>query len=364
MAFTLSPNMFLRVPGVGSEAGPDYAIDVNYDLLSILDVHDHTPGRGVQITPAGLNINVALPFNNNFASGVAGITFDAQSITPSLGTIYQSVNDLFYVDGVGNNIRITQSGGVAGTPGSISNLTAPASVNYVAGSQTFVFQSNVNIAANLDAGSLLLRNLSPNSTHAITVSPPAALATNYSLTLPLLPSQQSFMTLDQFGAMAAPWTVDGTSIKIVANQITADGANIPNSDREHAWELNGNYPSLTFPLDNIDSEFLAPYNLNITSVWIYSGTAGASGTTEFDLLVKDPGGSYASILSTTGKIDSTAASDIYTDSGSVVGAQTGVVKPVIGTSSINAGQAIKWNLVQSMDAPAADARIRIFYRQT
>lgn len=436
MAFTTSPNMFLRIPAVGSEQGPDYAIDINYDLLSIIDTHDHTPGRGVMITPSGLNINTSLNFNNNFAIGLAGLTLVAQSVTPTLNTIYQSGDDLFFVDGIGNNVRITQAGGIAGTPGSITNLSPPASVNYVSGSQTFVFQSNVATAANIDAGAYLFRNLSPNSTFAITLQAPAALPSNYTLTLPSIPAAQSFMTLDASGIISAPWTVDNTTIKIVANQLVVQGQSIPNSSREHNWELNGPYTTLTYPLLNIDAIFFAPYNLTINSVWIYNGDAGTGGTTEFDLKVRSPNTAYASILSTTGKIAAastaiaitsvsttatvtltghgfytgqtvtisgatqtnyngsfvisnvtantfdytlagvtaspatgspvllTPAPDIYTDSGSVVGAQVGVTKPVISTSAILAGQAIKFDLIQSMTGPATDARIRIYWTQT
>lgn len=436
MSYTTSPNMLLRVPAVGNDIGPDYAININFDLLSILDTHDHTSGKGVQITPAAININTSLPFNDNFATELSGLTLLAQSTTPALSTIYESGNDLFFVDGIGNNIRITQSGGVAGSPGSITNLVAPASANYVAGSQTFVWQSNINIAANMDAGAYLFRNLSPNSTFAITLQAPAALASNWTLTLPAIPVAQSFMTLNASGEMAAPWTVDDTTIKIVANQLVAQGQNIPNSSREHSWELNGTYPTLTFPLLNIDGPFLAPYNITINSVWIYSGTSGTSGTSEFDLKVKSPGGSYASILSTTGKftaastaisitrvsttatatltshgfsngtsvvisgatqteyngtftvsnatantfdytvsgtpatpatgspVVATPASDLYTDSGSVIPAKVGVTKPVLSTTAITAGQEIKWDLIQSMNTGATDARIRIYWTQT
>jgi hypothetical protein len=132
---------------------------------------------------------------------------------------------------------------------------------------------------------------------------------------------------------------------------------------EHSWELNGNYPSLSFPLIDIDSVFLAPYNLTIQSVWIWNQTAGSSGITEYDLKVASPGGTYSSILSTTGKITSTATSGIWTDSGSVVGPQTGVTKPVISTSAITAGQAIRFDLIQAM-VGATDARIRLFYIKT
>jgi hypothetical protein len=359
MAFTTSSNMNLQIPGVGTENGPTYAQEIN-NSLSTIDTHDHSPTKGTQITPAGMNINTTLTANNNFIDQLAGLTLLPQSTTPVLSTIYQSGDDLYFIDGIGNNIRLTIDGGVAGTTGSIANLVAPATASYVAGSSTFVFESNVNIAANMDAASYLFRNISPNSDFAITLSPPDALSLNYSLVLPLLPSVQSFMTLDSAGTMSAPWTVDNTTIKIVANQLVAQ-SNALSIQKEHAWELNGNYPALSYPLLNIDSIFFAPANITITSVWIYNGDAGTSGTTEFDLKVASSGGSFTSILSTTGKILSTAASNVWTDSGSVIAAQTGVVKPVIATSAITAGQAIKFDLIQSMTGTATDARIRIFY---
>lgn len=303
MSYTLSPNMSLRIPTIGDESGLNYTLDINFDLLSVLDTHDHTQGKGVQITPAAINVNTTLSLNNNFLDQIAGLTLLAQNVTPATtSTIYESGNDLYFVDGLGNNVRITQSGGIAGTPGSITNLTPPASVNYVSGSQTFVFQSNTATAANIDAGAYLFRNLSPNSTFAVTLSPPAGLSSNYDLILPMIPAQQSFMTLDTSGNMAAPWTVDNNTIKIISNQLVAQGNNIPNSAREHNWELNGTYASLTYPLLNIDAVFLAPYNVTINSVWIYSGVTGASGTTEYDLKVKSPGGAWTSILSITGKV--------------------------------------------------------------
>lgn len=447
MSYTISPNMFLRIPGVGSEQGPDYALDINYDLLNVIDTHDHTAGRGVQITPAGLNINTDVSFNEHFAIDLAGLNLIAQASTPALSTIYQSGVDLYFVDGVGNDIRITQSGGIAGSPGSITGLVPPASVTYVSGSQTFVFQSNVNIAANLDAGSLLLRNLSPNSTFAVTLEPPAALANNYTLTLPTVPVAERFLSLDSSGQIQSHWAVDDSTIKIVANELQVQLDNITiedsgaqlsvrNGDREHNWELNGPYWALTAPVNDLDAIFFAPYNITITQVWIYTNIKGASGTTEFDLKARAPGGAWASILSTTGKVTvastaitsltssgttatatlanhgfstgdtavisgatqpnyngsfavtvlsssqftytmvgsavspatgspvvNTPATGTYTDSGSIIGARIGVTKPVLSTTAISAGTAIRFDLLQLMASPAEDARIRIYYKQ-
>lgn len=198
MSYVLSPNMGLPVPVVGSEAGPQFAIDIN-NCMSTLDAHTHAAGSGVQITPAAININTALSLNNNSLTSVAGVVLQAQGSTPANNTVYESGTDLYFVDGVGNNVRITQSGGIAGSPGSISNLTSPASAAYVAASKTFVWQSGSSIAANMDAASILMRNITPNSTNALTLQPPASLAANYSLTLPALPGSTSFLTLDTSG---------------------------------------------------------------------------------------------------------------------------------------------------------------------
>lgn len=222
MATTITPNMSLIIPTAGQEPGPDYATDVN-SSLTLVDQHDHSPGKGVQITPAGLNINDDLDFNGNFAIDVAGITLEAQVSTPAVNTLYENGVDLYFVDGLGNNIRITQSGGVAGTPGSIANLVPPASATYVAGSKTFVWQSAASTAANMDNASIIMRNITPNSTFGLTLQPPSALSQNYSITLPTLPVANSFMQISTLGVVSASIAVSGG---ITASNIAA-GTQIP-----------------------------------------------------------------------------------------------------------------------------------------
>lgn len=222
---TITPNMNLIEPTVGSELGPTYAYDINTSL-TLVDQHDHSSGRGVQITPAGLNINSSLTFANNFATNMAGASFTAQSSPPADGTIYISGSDLYFVDAIGNNIRITQSGAVAGTPGSIGNLVSPASATYVPISNTFVWQSGASIAANMDFGSANFRNLSPNSTYALTLSPPV-LSANYQITLPYLPSTLSILGMSASGTMAALPTdnstigISGGTLEVLPQGITA-----------------------------------------------------------------------------------------------------------------------------------------------
>ena len=79
-----SPNMNLIVPipstgvtGTG-DVGPGYAQNISNDLLTTIDTHDHSSGKGVQVTPAGLNINADLSFNNNNANQLRSTRFFSQ----------------------------------------------------------------------------------------------------------------------------------------------------------------------------------------------------------------------------------------------------------------------------------------------
>lgn len=228
--FVTSPNMNLSIPAVGIDPGPEWATDLN-NSLTLIDQHNHTSGYGVQIPPAGLNINSDLTFQSNNAIALRSVRFTPQTAILTgaldLGCLYEVTNDLYYNDGAGNNVRITQSGNVAGTPGSIANLAPPASASYVSANSTFVFQSNTNTAGNIDVASINLRNLVANSP-AVTLSPPVGLVTSYEVTLPLLPSQTSLVTIDPSGSMGT-WQIDGTTLVVNSGVLevgTVSNANI------------------------------------------------------------------------------------------------------------------------------------------
>lgn len=216
-----SANMSLPIPVVGIDGGPDYASNINASL-TLIDSHDHSSGKGVPINPAGISINSDLSFGGNNLTLARSLRLQPQSaplaLASDLGCLYESGVDLYYNDGSGNQVRITQSGGVAGSPGSIAGLTSPASATYVAGSQTFVWQSAASTPANLDAASILIRNLTASS-NAITLSAPAALGSNYSIVLPTLPGSTKFLNLDSSGNIGAVWGVDNSTIEISSNNL-------------------------------------------------------------------------------------------------------------------------------------------------
>lgn len=338
---TISPNMGLSVPAVGIDPGPDWANNINASL-SVIDAHDHGPNSGVQITPDGLNINADLAFNDNNATLLRSVRFDPQSAVLSgpadLGCLYEVGPDLYFNDGNGNQVKITSGGMVNSTSSGISSGTATA--QFVAG--VLVVDANVNTPANIQAGSILLGNNVANSKF-LTLSPPAAMPANYQITLPTLPAASSFMVIDSSGNI----TDTISTAPVVNNYIT------------NHWQLNGPYANLTYPLNEVDGFCFFNFNATIIAVWIYNVTPGSGGITQFDLKVASPGGSFSSILSTLGSIDSTAAANTWTDSNSVVGPQTGVVKPVLMSANVSAGQALRWDLIQAQTDPVQDCGVII-----
>lgn len=211
--FIQTPNMSLTVPIVGVAIGPDWASEINACLV-IVDNHDHSAGKGVPVTPLGLNINTDLPFGGNNANTVRTVRFSNPNAQPTAASdvncVYAYQGNLYYNNG-SFPVQITNGHSISGTPGSISNLTSPASATYVSIGSTFVWQSDANTPANMDAASYTFRNLSANS-KGLTVAPPAAMAADYTVTLPALPgSGTALVTLNSSGAMGtiAP---DGTTI--------------------------------------------------------------------------------------------------------------------------------------------------------
>jgi hypothetical protein len=219
--YVSSTYMSLPVPIVGTTPGPDYASDIN-SCLTLIDQHDHSSGFGVQITPSGLNINADLTMANNDLISVRSIRFQTQAspiaAASDLGCLYESGVDLYYNDGSGNAVRITQSGGVAGSPGTIASLASPASATFVAGTGTFVWQSDANVPALMDAASVIIRNPTA-SANGVTIAAANSLAANYTLTLPAaLPAATNFMAVSSTGNISAFCTTSlGITAAMIAN---------------------------------------------------------------------------------------------------------------------------------------------------
>lgn len=216
---TQTANMNLSVPIIGTDSGLTWEQSVNTNSATI-DQHNHTPGQGVLIPPSGLNINAALPFNNQQATGLQATAFTPQSSLSTPQATYVIGSDLYYNNGAGTPIKLTSGTSVNATTSGISSGTATAS--FV--SSVLVVNANTNLPANIQVGSILLGNNSVGS-NFLTLSPPNAMAANYGLTLPSLPAAQSFVTLDASGNFAAPIAY---AAGITSTNIAAGGVSRPN----------------------------------------------------------------------------------------------------------------------------------------
>lgn len=197
----ISPNMFMPVPVVGTDPGPDWATNINASL-SIIDSHNHTTGQGVPITPQGININTDLPMNGNNLITARSVRFSPQSGTivgaSDLGCLYENGVDLYYIDGAGNQVRITQGGSVTGATGTITGLPSGTASAAFAGS-TFTFQSATNTPATLNVGTVVLGQTVASGKN-VTIAASGSQASNYNLTLPIaLPAAQSAVISDASG---------------------------------------------------------------------------------------------------------------------------------------------------------------------
>lgn len=218
-----STNMAMPVPVVGVDPGPTYATDLN-TCLGIVDAHDHSVGNGVKITPSGINISSDLSFNTTSSATnlyKAAFTSQAAALT---GTNFLSFigGNLYVNDSSGNQIAITSGGGVAGSPGSIGSLTAPAAATYSAGSKLFTWTSAATKAAAMDNGAVTIRETDVASAKGITIKSPTALGADYNLTLfAALPASTMYVSCDATGNLG-----NVTSNTIVAGVTRATGTSV------------------------------------------------------------------------------------------------------------------------------------------
>lgn len=219
--------MSLPIPIVGVETGPLYASDLNNSLL-IVDAHNHSSGSGVQINPAGLNINTDLTFSGNNATNLRSIRLTPSTVADpaDIGCVFENnVGDLWYNNSIGQQVQITSGNAVAvsGAIGFSGLPSGTASAAYIAGSGTFQFQQATSVGANLDVASIAIRYPGSYPTPAgdfIQLQAPNTLASGYSITLPALPAaNNTFMTMSTAGVIGTLLTIDNSTLAISGNSI-------------------------------------------------------------------------------------------------------------------------------------------------
>lgn len=267
MASTLSPNMNLIIPGVGSEQGPTYALDLN-SSLTLVDQHDHSLGSGVQITPAGININAALTLNDNNLTLVKSAVFVNQTAISTLQALYvkpgsesPAINDLWYNDGNGTPIQLTSAGAVNA---SIANLPGES---FDGTTFTWKQGDGSTTPANFDIGSINLRPNTPGTVNGVFLQPPSAISSQYDIFLPILPATNSFMAINAAGVITASPAVLGALT--TANLSPTAGITL---QQLAAAVLQWNTQTFT-----VDDTFIVPANVNVVYAYGSGGGGGGGG---------------------------------------------------------------------------------------
>jgi hypothetical protein len=114
--------MNLSLPTVSVTLGPTWASELN-TAIETIESHDHTSGKGALIVPSAININSNLTFATNAATDLAYTNFVNQSAT-LVGSllVYGKSGDLYWNNGSGIPVQVTNGGSVITTPANLQVL--------------------------------------------------------------------------------------------------------------------------------------------------------------------------------------------------------------------------------------------------
>jgi len=197
---TTTSNMGLSQPLPGS-SGPEWANELN-DNATLIDEHDHSSGKGVAITPSGININTDFTTNSNKVIDVKSVKFVSQAaslVDINALDVYIKNGDLFYANGL-TDVQITNGGSVAGANGTITGLASPASSSFAG--QQFSFFYDAGTYADLRSRDVIL---STNGGGGFTIKLTHTATSSYVISLPPAPpsTNSQMMTMATSGQVSA-----------------------------------------------------------------------------------------------------------------------------------------------------------------
>ena len=314
MANTIpGPNMGLIIPVPGQQVGPDWATNVSSDL-QIIDGHNHS-SVGVKIPTAGLNIDATLSMNGYTLDQANQVNLkDTTTVldTTNKGSLYRDGINLYYNNGNGDPIQITNGTTVNAGSGNIGGLpSGDANVNYNSGTYTFT-SSTAPIKASVDCGALLLENA--GSLNQLSVTAPATLSGgSYGLVLPDIPATAKFLTIDNAGAITGatdyPLTTTG-----IANSTILDGniasKTITNASIKNGTITTSEIASSTILGSNIAADTITNTNIYSAAAIARSKLASPAVYTSFDINTNN-GSSGTSWISVGSGTISVTGSNIY-----------------------------------------------------
>jgi hypothetical protein len=203
---TTTPNMGITKPDPGGSIGT-WGTETN-NSWDVVDSHDHTSGKGVQIPTAGIDVDADLPLNGFAATGVKAL--DLAPVAASTTTGYSTA---LYVDSSDNELYWRTSGGVAVKLTLATSLNAAllggftgdygsggSQANFNSGTSIYNFLRATNHRAFIDSSDIRLFQGTSGITNAVKLRSPNSLAASYDFVFPTaLPGSTSLLRLTSAG---------------------------------------------------------------------------------------------------------------------------------------------------------------------
>lgn len=217
---TTLPNMGLVLPTRGAPGAGvwDDTLDAN---LTSTDAHNHIPGAGAPVPTAGLNINADLTFSSLYApTNLHRITFASiVALTGSNKSLFVNAadNELYWRNNVGTNVKLTLGnalnvgafvGGIGGDYSAVG-----AALNFDDAGDRYTLKQQGNVWARMASGDVRLFETGSTDAVFVGLAAPAALASSYTLTMPLvLPGSTSIVQMDSAGVITASTTINNVTV--------------------------------------------------------------------------------------------------------------------------------------------------------
>lgn len=212
MALTITTSLMglvLPVPGPNGQVGPTWAQNIN-DAFTALDQHNHAPGSGSQITPAGINVNSDMDFKQFNMLNVKSLRLYSQTATLS-GTgdkscVYVVSGNLYFNNSAGTAVQITSGGAInVGALGTITGdySSSGATVSYTNSTKVYSFLTATStIAAKIVCSDISIYE-GVASGQSVTLKTPTGLGSSYVLVFPtVLPASTLPLLIDSSGNMS------------------------------------------------------------------------------------------------------------------------------------------------------------------
>lgn len=243
-----TPNMGLILPTLSGDLG-EWDDLLNEALGERVDEHDHSSGKGVKVTPAGLNIDRPLSF-----AGHAALNLGAAQLAPvpasSMAGVNRALwvsdadNELYYRNHAGTDVQITTGGTlnvsiVGGIGGDYSTVGALLSFDDATHRYLAQQQGSPRPWAGIALGNLDLYEQAAGIVHRVRLQSPSALAASYALTLPsALPASTQLLQVSSAGALTASNSID-QPLSLASTLDVAGAATLSSLDVSGALNVAG-----------------------------------------------------------------------------------------------------------------------------